>query len=160
VPSVIRVTNWRPPEAHDGITDEFVERSSVREEDLDHLRQVLVQHLDDLFRLRRLRDRREPSYIGEEDGELASLAAELHLVGIREDVRQDLRRHVAPERRPELRGVRLLGDVLHDRDGEVGEDDGRDSGHRGQDVAGAQGGECTADDRGDGAECECGTAEM
>ena len=48
---MLGIVERRAEQRHHHVADELVERALVREDDLDHAREVLVQHRDDLFRL-------------------------------------------------------------------------------------------------------------
>ena len=52
VVGVLGIVERRAEQRHHHVADELVERAVVREHDVDHAREVLVQHADDLFRLR------------------------------------------------------------------------------------------------------------
>ena len=52
---VLGIVERRAEQRHHHVADELVERALVREHDVDHAREILVQHADDLFRLRRAR---------------------------------------------------------------------------------------------------------
>ena len=51
VVGVLGIVERRAEQRHHHVADELVERALVPEHDLDHPREVLVQHADDLFRL-------------------------------------------------------------------------------------------------------------
>ena len=55
VVGVVGIVERRAEQRHHHVADELVERAVVAEDDLDHPREVLVEHADDLFRLRRAR---------------------------------------------------------------------------------------------------------
>ena len=75
---VLRLLLGRAPEGHDRVADVLVERPPVaRHDDVGHRRQVLVQELEEHVRVELLRERGEAADVGEEDRQLALVAAEL-----------------------------------------------------------------------------------
>jgi hypothetical protein len=77
---VVRLDHGRAPEGHDAVAHELVEGAAVLEDRLDHLLEVLVQHLDEHLRRLHLAHRGEAADVAVEDGALLdALAAGLHL---------------------------------------------------------------------------------
>ena len=104
----------RPEHRHHGVADELVERALLREDLLDHRREVVVQERDHLLGRVRLADRGEATDVREQDRDLADGAAELELLLVLQHLLGDLARHVAAQRAHE---PLLLRDVVgHDDD--------------------------------------------
>ncbi len=91
-------------------------------------------------------NRREAPDVGEQDGEIAPLAAEVHALGMLQDVFEDLRRDVTAERGPQQRRLSLFRGELDDRHHDIGEQDRRGGGHRGGDDSSAERGESGGQD--------------
>jgi len=61
-----------PEEREDPIADVLVQRAAVVEGHVGHYREVLIEAIDQLLGLQSIGHRREPSYVGEEDGQIAA----------------------------------------------------------------------------------------
>src|SRR5687768_18169152 len=89
---------WRAPERHDPIAHELVERALVLEHGLDHLLEVLVQHLDQRLRPGAFAHPRETADVGVEHRALLhERSALLDLELAAEHALGDVRRKQAAE---------------------------------------------------------------
>jgi hypothetical protein len=64
---IVGVRDRRSPQGHNGVTHELVQRSTVLEDDLHHLAEILGQQPGDGVRSHRLRHCREAPDIAEQD---------------------------------------------------------------------------------------------
>src|SRR5690606_22313247 len=88
---VVWMRDRRTPQRHDAVAHELVERPFVLEQRLDHLLEVLVEHLDDALGGRAFAHAREPADVGVEDGALLhQLPALFHLELARQDTLGDV----------------------------------------------------------------------
>ena len=51
------------PDCHDGITDKLIQRAAVFENHNGHFGEILIQHPNELFRVRLFGDRGKPDYV-------------------------------------------------------------------------------------------------
>ena len=106
------VVEGRAEERHDHVADELVERALVREHEVHHPGEVLVEHPDDLFGLPALGDRRKAADVREEHGHLAARAAEPCAARVGHQLVVDVLRDVLAEQPLHLPLLAAFDEVL------------------------------------------------
>ncbi len=106
---IVIARHGRAKQCHHGVADKLVEHAVVFEDGLHHPSEVVVQHADDLFCRRLLRERREIADVGEKYGHFRPRASQLEFVAVFHDLFGKRPRNVAAERTHQLL---FLGDVV------------------------------------------------
>src|SRR6266478_5154946 len=94
---LVRVIERRTENHHHSVAQELVDRTLIAQHNLDHAVEELAQQFDHLFRLHRLRYRREAADVCEQDRYPATLALEHGKLSVDHDRIEDLARYVAGE---------------------------------------------------------------
>ena len=98
---VLGLGQRRVVEHHDAVTEKLVHRTLMLLHHFDHQLVILVENAEQFSRMHALGHAREALEVGEHDGHLLHLAAELHQRRVLQQFLHDLRRHKALERAPD-----------------------------------------------------------
>ena len=93
-----RIADRRAEKRHHRVAHELVERAVLLEDDVGHVIEVVVEHPHHLVGGRVLGIAGEPGDVGEQDGQLARLAAQPQQAGIVHHAARQGRRQIAVER--------------------------------------------------------------
>jgi len=85
------------PERDDRIPLVFVDRAPLLLDDVGHGGEVVIEQLREVLRAQHLGNRREALQIGEEDGDVALLPAELEPLGMGDELLDDRRAEILLE---------------------------------------------------------------
>jgi hypothetical protein len=111
----------------------------VREHDLDHAREVLVELRDEGFGIAALGHRREPAHVREQHAHRPAPAAKLGQLRVGEHLIEDVLRHVAREELRDLPLVAALDEILPRQAPDRGDRSTEEAGHERHPRAGAEG---------------------
>ena len=90
-----------------GVADDLGHRAVMREHDFGHADEIVVEQRAEHVRLERLDQRGEARNVGEQGGDLATLAAQVDVVGAAGDALREIGREIARQRRVGAIGRRL-----------------------------------------------------
>ena len=94
---VIVLRQWRVPEGHDRIADEFIDRAALRDDRVAPPIEQCIDERHEVFRWQLLAERREAADIDEQHGYVLDLAAKLEGIGMAFDLMQDIGRYEVAE---------------------------------------------------------------
>src|ERR1700687_4935378 len=131
---MVRLRDWGAPHGHDFVANVFVQGAILREDHVGHAAEKLIEERHQGVRvvLKTFGDRREPSDVGEEDGELAGFTAEGQQLRMVAQQPRHFRRQIQTERVADLALFAFLQNVVLHTDRRVGEADGQQRIHQAQ----------------------------
>jgi hypothetical protein len=94
---MVQLLQGRPKQGEQTIPEEFVEGAPVLEQHVYHEIKVLVEDVDDFFRLMPLSEGCKVAYIREEHRHLTARTTQGAQTSVREDLRHDLRTEIATQ---------------------------------------------------------------